>query len=165
VKIISLQINRLITFLNYRIFRLKPNVCACAYNYFKNKLVLTVYRQNTVRFYAHNFVKTISKLKSLRLRRVLMTANLDKMNYIPRNIVNWIDSSTNVFSAGTAWPNYYTYYLSVCLPAYSCCSRLEHRASVKRFVSLQFLNLRQLVGLLGRGISQSQGRATYTNTE
>jgi hypothetical protein len=25
---------------------------------------------------------------------------------------------------------------------YSCCSHLEHRASVKRFVSLQFLNLR-----------------------
>jgi hypothetical protein len=35
---------------------------------------------------------------------------------------------------------------------------LEHRISVKRFVSLQFLNLRQLVGLLGRGISPSQGR-------
>jgi hypothetical protein len=26
--------------------------------------------------------------------------------------------------------------------AYSCCSRLEHRASLKRFVSHQFLNLR-----------------------
>jgi hypothetical protein len=35
---------------------------------------------------------------------------------------------------------------------------LEHRASVKRFVSLQFLNLRQAVGLLGREISPSQGR-------
>jgi hypothetical protein len=41
---------------------------------------------------------------------------------------------------------------------YSCCSHLKHRASVKRFVSLQFLNLRQSVGLLGRGISPSQGR-------
>jgi hypothetical protein len=29
---------------------------------------------------------------------------------------------------------------------------------VKRFVSLQFLNVRQSVGLLGRGISPSQGR-------
>jgi hypothetical protein len=29
---------------------------------------------------------------------------------------------------------------------------------VKRFVSLQFLNLRQSVGLLGRGISPWQGR-------
>jgi hypothetical protein len=40
----------------------------------------------------------------------------------------------------------------------SCCSHLEHSASVKRFVSLQFLNLRQPVGLLGRGISWTQGR-------
>jgi hypothetical protein len=35
---------------------------------------------------------------------------------------------------------------------------LEHRASVKLFFSLQFLNLRQSVGRLGRGISPSQGR-------
>jgi hypothetical protein len=41
---------------------------------------------------------------------------------------------------------------------YSCCSHLEHRASVKRFVSLQFLNLKHSVGLLGRVISPSQRR-------
>jgi hypothetical protein len=41
---------------------------------------------------------------------------------------------------------------------YSCCSYLEHRASVKRFVSLQFLNLRHLAEVLGRGISPSQDR-------
>jgi hypothetical protein len=41
---------------------------------------------------------------------------------------------------------------------YSCCSHLEHRASVKRFLSLQFLHLRHSVGLLGRVISPSQGR-------
>jgi hypothetical protein len=35
---------------------------------------------------------------------------------------------------------------------------LEHRATVKRFVSLQFLNLRKSVGLLGRGIRPKQGR-------
>jgi hypothetical protein len=40
---------------------------------------------------------------------------------------------------------------------YSCCSHLEHRASVKRFVSLQFLNVRHSVRLLGRVISPSQG--------
>jgi hypothetical protein len=40
----------------------------------------------------------------------------------------------------------------------SCCSHLEHRAYVKRFVSLQFLNPGQSVGLLERGISPSQGR-------
>jgi hypothetical protein len=34
----------------------------------------------------------------------------------------------------------------------------EHRPSAKRFVSLQFLNLRQSVGLLGRRIGPSQGR-------
>jgi hypothetical protein len=45
-------------------------------------------------------------------------------------------------------------HLSIC----SCCSHLEHRASVKFFVSLQFINLRQSVGLLGREISPTQGR-------
>jgi hypothetical protein len=48
---------------------------------------------------------------------------------------------------------------------YSCCSHLEHTASVKRFVSLQFVNVRQSVGLLGRGMSPSQGRHPHTNTE
>jgi hypothetical protein len=41
---------------------------------------------------------------------------------------------------------------------YSSCSQSEHRASVKRFVSLQFLNLRHSVGFLGRVISSSQDR-------
>jgi hypothetical protein len=40
----------------------------------------------------------------------------------------------------------------------SCCFHLEHRTSVKRFVSLHFLNLRQSAGLLGQGIGPSQGR-------
>jgi hypothetical protein len=47
---------------------------------------------------------------------------------------------------------------------YSCCSQYDYRASVKRFVSLQFLNLRQSVWLLGRGISPSLGRY-LTETE
>jgi hypothetical protein len=51
------------------------------------------------------------------------------------------------------------------LSIYSCCSQLVHRAFVKRFVSLQFLNLRQSVGLLGRGFSPSQSRYVHTNTE
>jgi hypothetical protein len=41
---------------------------------------------------------------------------------------------------------------------YSCCSHLEHSASAKRFVSLQFLKLRHSAGLLERVISPSQGR-------
>jgi hypothetical protein len=48
-------------------------------------------------------------------------------------------------------------------PLTTCCSHLEHRASVKLFVSLQFLNLTQTVGLLGRGISPSQGSYLHTN--
>jgi hypothetical protein len=39
---------------------------------------------------------------------------------------------------------------------------LEHTASVKHFVSLQFLNLKQSVGLLERVISPSQGRCLHT---
>jgi hypothetical protein len=46
----------------------------------------------------------------------------------------------------------------------SCCSHLEHRISVKRFVSLQFLILRHSIGLIGRVISLSQGRY-LTQTE
>jgi hypothetical protein len=45
------------------------------------------------------------------------------------------------------------------------CFHLEHRASVKHLVSLQFLNLRQSVGLLGRGISQTQGRYLHRTTQ
>jgi hypothetical protein len=41
---------------------------------------------------------------------------------------------------------------------YSCCSHLEHSASVKRSVSVPFLNLRHSVGLLGQVISSSQDR-------
>jgi hypothetical protein len=47
-------------------------------------------------------------------------------------------------------------YLSLSL-FYSCYSHLKYRASVKRFVSLQFLNLRVSVGLLGQGNSPSKG--------
>jgi hypothetical protein len=49
-------------------------------------------------------------------------------------------------------------YLSIYLSIYSCCSHLEHRTSVKRFVSLHFLNLTKSVGLLGRGISPTHDR-------
>jgi hypothetical protein len=50
--------------------------------------------------------------------------------------------------------------IQICIDwlVYSCCSHLDHRASVKRFVSLQFLNLRHSVGLLELVISPSQGR-------
>jgi hypothetical protein len=48
-------------------------------------------------------------------------------------------------------------------PPSSCCSHLKHSPSMKRFVSLQFLNLRQLVGLLARGISPLQGHYLTQN--
>jgi hypothetical protein len=49
---------------------------------------------------------------------------------------------------------------SVSLSVSPVAPTLEHRASVKRFVSLQFLNP-QSVGLLGWGISPSQDRYLY----
>jgi hypothetical protein len=58
-------------------------------------------------------------------------------------------------------------YCLVCLSVYlfSCCSHLEHRASVKRFVSLQLLDLGQSIGLLREGISSSQGRDLHRTTQ
>jgi hypothetical protein len=44
---------------------------------------------------------------------------------------------------------------------FSGCSHLEHRACMKRFVSLQLLYLRQLVELLGRGMSPTHGKNKY----
>jgi hypothetical protein len=58
-------------------------------------------------------------------------------------------------------------YASGCLPVHPsirpsiCCSHLEHRVSVKRFVSLRFLNLWQSLGRLGQRISRRKA-ATYT---
>jgi hypothetical protein len=56
-------------------------------------------------------------------------------------------------------------HASIHPPIHPCCSHLEHRASVKRFVSLQFLNLRQSVGLLRRGISPTQGRYLHKHRQ
>jgi hypothetical protein len=63
---------------------------------------------------------------------------------------------------------YLSIYLSVYLSIYLSIphfSHLEHRASVKRFVSLQSLNLRQSVGLLGGGINPTQGRYLHRTTQ
>jgi hypothetical protein len=58
------------------------------------------------------------------------------------------------------------FFFSFFFFSYSCCSHLEQRTSVKRFVSLQFLNPRQSLLSLGRGISLSQDRhLTQTQTE
>jgi hypothetical protein len=42
---------------------------------------------------------------------------------------------------------------------------ISHKASVKRFVSLQFLNLIESAGLLGRGITPSQGRYLHWTSQ
>jgi hypothetical protein len=47
----------------------------------------------------------------------------------------------------------------------SCCSHLEQRAFVKCSISRQFHNFRQLVGLLGQGISPSQGHYLHRTTQ
>jgi hypothetical protein len=59
------------------------------------------------------------------------------------------------------WDFFFFFFFSF----YSCCSHLEHRPSVKHFVSLQFLNLRESVGLLGRGIRASQGHYLHRTTQ
>jgi hypothetical protein len=58
-----------------------------------------------------------------------------------------------------------TIHLSIYLSIYSYCSNLEHRASMKRFVSFQFLNVRQSVGLLGREVSPTQDRNLHRKTQ
>jgi hypothetical protein len=55
-------------------------------------------------------------------------------------------------------PTYLPTYLPAFLPIYSSCSHLEHMASVKHFVSLQFFILRESAGLHGQEISPTQGR-------
>jgi hypothetical protein len=47
---------------------------------------------------------------------------------------------------------------SLSLSLSSCCSHLEHRASMKRFVSVQFLNPKTVGRSPWTGISPSQGR-------
>jgi hypothetical protein len=56
-------------------------------------------------------------------------------------------------------------YLLIHSFVHSCSSHLEHGVSVKRFISLQFLNFKQTVGLLGRGISPTQGRYLHRTSQ
>jgi hypothetical protein len=77
----------------------------------------------------------------------------------------WTDTVKSlpvVLQIATSVP--YTHSLSS-IYVYSCCSNVKHGASVKRFVSLQFLNIRQSVGLLGLLISPSQGRYLHRTTQ
>jgi hypothetical protein len=82
------------------------------------------------------------------------------------NLHQWYNFSQNfqhvLFLNKSLLSIYLPTYLPIYLSIYHCCSHLEHWASVKRFVSLQFLNLRQSVGPLGRRISPSKGRYLHT---
>jgi hypothetical protein len=55
--------------------------------------------------------------------------------------------------------------LFIFIHSYSCCSHLEHRTSVKRFVSLKFLNLWAVGRTPWTGISPSQGRYLHRTTQ
>jgi hypothetical protein len=61
-------------------------------------------------------------------------------------------------------PKLFINTISIYLSIYSCCSHLGHTASLKRFVSLQFLNLRQSAGIPRQGIRPTQGRYVYRTT-
>jgi hypothetical protein len=85
-------------------------------------------------------------------RYVIVMKLLDSIfNMLSVFIRRWeIRSYFHKFSFVSLWPQGIYFF-------FSFCSHLEHRATMKRFVSLQFLNVRQSVSLLGRGISPSQG--------
>jgi hypothetical protein len=42
---------------------------------------------------------------------------------------------------------------------------LGHRTSVKRFISLEFLNLRESAGLLGRGLARRKAATIHRTTQ
>jgi hypothetical protein len=56
-------------------------------------------------------------------------------------------------------------YIYIYIYMYPCCSNLELTTSVNRFFSLQFLNLRYSVGLLGQGISPTQAHYLRMTTQ
>lgn len=72
----------------------------------------------------------------------------------------WMNGSQIICALYLSW----IIYLTVSIYFNSCFSNLEHRPSVKHFIS-QFLNLIYSVGLFGRMISLSQGRNIHTDTE
>jgi hypothetical protein len=93
----------------------------------------------------HEFSHTLLVFQSIYCRKNISTR-------MEHHVSNSLDTS-HVKTSITG----YSIYLC------SCCLHLEHRESVKCFVSLQFLNFRQLVGLLGRGISPSQSHYLHQN--
>jgi hypothetical protein len=94
--------------------------------------------------------------------------------YLPVYLSVWLSLSVSVYLSiylaiylSTYLPTYLSIYLSIYLSVCicSCCSHFGYRGSMKRFGSLQLLNLRQSVWLLGRGISPSQGLYLHRHNE
>jgi hypothetical protein len=73
------------------------------------------------------------------------------------------DNSMNLVSK--LEPFNYLSGISISIHLFPVVPTLGHRTCVKRFVSLQFLDLRLSVGLLGRGISPTQGRYLRRTTQ
>jgi hypothetical protein len=93
----------------------------------------------------------------MRIRTVLQGCNGSFVN-VTRRIESRFTHDVNSFKSLDT--------LSLSSSLFPVHPTLEHRASAKRFVSLQFLNLRHSVGLLGRVISPSQGRyLTHTQNK
>jgi hypothetical protein len=78
------------------------------------------------------------RTRSVYLYTDLNHANCDK---------NSVSCKSSLISSNEAFRLVYSIYLSIYLyiylSIYSCCSHLKHRAYVKRFVLLQFLNFRR----------------------
>jgi hypothetical protein len=96
---------------------------------------------NIIHIGHHRINVTFTHTKHKITLDFLCTVHHTETNYLPTHLLTYL-------------------LISLCF----CFSHLEHRASVKRFVSLQFLNLRQSVGLLGWGISPKQGRYLHRTT-
>jgi hypothetical protein len=117
-------------------------------------------------------------LEHRMLGKVQKLSNSQKTNYRSKISIMWWSEQYVWDSIPPKWrkSNYHIVnhlYIEIYLPTYPSTdpshiflsSHLGNTASVKRLVSLQFLNLRQLVGPLGRGISPKQGRYLLRATQ
>jgi hypothetical protein len=93
--------------------------------------------------------------RRLFITTAVRTPNLIKLILI--NAIFWGGSSWQLMSWCRPMIKFFSYVLCLYFFVHSCCSHLEPRASVKNLVSLHFRNLRQSVGLLGRGIGPCLG--------
>jgi hypothetical protein len=78
----------------------------------------------------------------------------------------WLQFSSSLTHSLTCSPtNSLHSSAQLCTLPFSCYSNLEHRASLKRFVQLQFLNPKTVGRPLGWGICPTQGRYLHRKTQ